>query len=92
MDDFTYLESIGKLKVGKYDILKEIFQRIDVRAVEKITEASEKIERIMSSNGNEDTLRQDGNQMSNPPSRQEQPARGERFVYNFFNGQVNNFS
>ena len=102
-DDFTYLESTGQLRVGQYDILKEIFQRIDVRAVEKITKEAEKIERIMSSNGNEDTPRQDGHQRNNPPPRQEQHARGRRYpppsqeqhprgdTYNVFNGQVNYF-
>lgn len=49
LDDFYFLERTGKLKVGKYDVLKEMFEHIDDRAVTKITEESKRIEEILSS-------------------------------------------
>lgn len=74
LGDFNFLEEKGKLKVGKYDVLKEMFEHIDDRAVTKITEESRRIEEILSSKNKEKNKYKEERQKNSSKTRQEKNA------------------
>ena len=74
LDDFEFLERSGKLKVGKYDVLKEMFEHIDDRAVILITKESKKIEELLSPKNPEKDKCQEESQEISSKTRQEQCA------------------
>lgn len=74
LGDFNFLEEKGKLKVGKYDVLKEMFEHIDDRAVTKITEESRRIEEILSSKNKEKNKYKEERQKKSSKTRQEKNA------------------
>lgn len=49
---FDFLESIGKLKIGDYDVLKTMFSHVDQRALGVIDDASREIKRALQNNKN----------------------------------------
>ena len=74
LGDFNFLEEKGKLKVGKYDVLKEMFEHIDDRAVTRISEESERIEEILSSKNKEKNKSKEESQENSYKTRQEKNA------------------
>lgn len=55
--DFDYLEEIGVLQIGRYDVLKNIFSLFDVTAVEVIDNASKEIEKALYDNNQSKTIK-----------------------------------
>lgn len=49
---FDFLESIGKLKIGDYDVLKRMFRYVDFRALDVIEDASKEIKKALQNNKN----------------------------------------
>lgn len=46
LENFHYLEQKGLLRVGKYDVLKDLFRRVDTTALRDIKSTAEMIENI----------------------------------------------
>ena len=46
LENFHYLEQKGLLRVGKYDVLKDLFRRVDTTALRDIKLTAEMIENI----------------------------------------------
>lgn len=49
---FDYLEEIGKLRIGDYEILKEIFDEVNITAISHIDARSTKILEALQDNQN----------------------------------------
>lgn len=49
---FDFLEETGLIKIGKYDVLKDIFNWFNVKAIEEIDNASKEIEKALHDNNN----------------------------------------
>ena len=45
-EDMDLLQDMNKIDIGRYDVLKEIFEKINVKALKEIDRATERIKRI----------------------------------------------
>lgn len=49
---FDFLEERGKIKIGDYEVLKNMFRHFDLTAIEEIDNASREIRRALQNNKN----------------------------------------